>query len=105
MKTGCAVIELINRPYAEAEYTFPFWRMADAMQLRYAAQFCDVEGEKRTRLAYGLGKNESLNEFLVNQNVVVNIPKLLDTIQLLSCFSTPSTSPSFCQWCSRSTGA
>jgi hypothetical protein len=82
MKAGCAVIELINGPYAEAEYTFPFWRMADAMQLHYAAQFCDVEGEKRTRLAYGLGKNENMNEFLVNQNVVVDIELLLGNVRL-----------------------
>ncbi len=84
MNKDSAVIELINRPYAEAEYTFPFWRMADAMHLHYVAQFCDVEGNKRTRLAYGLGNNEDLSEFLVNQNVVVDIPRLLENIQLLS---------------------
>jgi len=78
MKPGSVVLELINLPYAKQEYTFPFWKLANAAQLRYLSQFCDVKGGGASLLSYGKGKMESELSYLVNKNILV------DTVQLES---------------------
>jgi len=77
MKPGSMVLELINLPYAKQEYTFPFWKLANAARLRYFSQFCDVsKGGETTILSYGKGKIEDELNYLVNKNILVDIVQL-----------------------------
>ena len=82
MQPESFVIELINEVYAEKEYSFPFWRMANAASVTYIAQFCSINKPQGMLLAYGKTNNTNELDFLVNQNVIVDIPKLLDNIRL-----------------------
>ena len=76
MKPGSTVLELINFPYAQLEYTFPFWKLANSVQLRYFSQFCDVKSGDDSLLSYGKGKMADELNYLVNKNILV------DTVQL-----------------------
>ncbi len=76
MPEGASVVELINRQYAQVEYTFPFWKLAHTVHLKYASLFCNIlQINEKYQLKYG--KNmEKETAFLVNQNVVVDMNKL-----------------------------
>lgn len=82
MRPESLVIELINKVYAEKKYSFPFWRMANASGVKYIAQFCSINKTQGLLLEYGKDKNTKELDFLVNQNVIIDIPKLLDNISL-----------------------
>jgi hypothetical protein len=81
MRAGASVLELINRPYADAEYKFPFWKMANAAGLRYFAQFCEVVNPEAVKLMRAGAEKEDETNFLVNQNVVVDIAQLKLSVQ------------------------
>lgn len=77
MNENSFVLEFINRQYAIAEYTFPFWKLAKGIGLNYHALFCDVVSlQKNNKLKYG-SNNDEETSFLVNQNVVVDLERLV----------------------------
>ncbi len=81
MQSGSQFLELINGPYAHTEYTFPFWKLAHAVQVHYQAQFCPIAGDQ-SKLALDYGKRQGKDtDFLVNQNVVVNLQELERRLQ------------------------
>jgi hypothetical protein len=74
-------IELINAPYAKVEYTFPFWKLAHAIGVKYRPVFCEISkpvGLKTARKGTLTGDER---DYLVNQNLEVSIPRLLEAIQ------------------------
>lgn len=81
MKPNSSVLELINKPYAEKEYTFPFWKLANASALKYYAQLCNVDGDG----ALDFGGNGDLSEtdYLVNKNLIVDIPLFEKNLALM----------------------
>jgi hypothetical protein len=82
MQPNSYVVELINREYALKEYTFPFWRLANASSLYYSGVLCNVvEGGSDKLLSYGKNKKHNDIDYLVNQNIVV---PLIELTQLLN---------------------
>jgi hypothetical protein len=84
MKPDAKVLELINLPYAQQEYTFPFWKLANAAQLKYFSQFCDVKGAANSLLSYGKKNSENELEYLVNQNIIVDIAELEKNLKVMT---------------------
>lgn len=84
MKENTSVLELINQPYAEKEYTFPFWKLANASNLKYYAQLCDIVSDGKKLLEYGKLKESNANDFLVNKNIIVNTVLLEDNLKLMT---------------------
>lgn len=80
MQKGTSVLELINEPYAKAEYTFPFWKLGTLNELNYYVQFCPVADASITALIGSQGSNLKENDFLVNQNILVEINHLRQNI-------------------------
>ena len=76
MQKGTSVLELINEPYAKAEYTFPFWKLGTLNELNYQVLLCPVVDDSVTALISKQGSNLKENEFLVNQNILVDLKKL-----------------------------
>jgi hypothetical protein len=78
MKENSYVLELINRQYAQLEYTFPFWKLANCVGLNYNAQFCDIVNiDKVFQLKFStVNKDKNYDTFLVNQNVYLQINKI-----------------------------
>ncbi len=76
MAEGALVVELINEAYARAEYTFPFWKLANAAGLNYRAFFCDTVDSGADKLATRGTMKGNEAEYLVNRNVVVNDRRL-----------------------------
>jgi len=72
MKEGCKVLELINKPYADVEYQFPFWKLSVAAQLNYYAQLCNTKPGASTRLRRGQ-KHDNVNTYLADENIVVDV--------------------------------
>jgi len=72
MKKGSKVLELINKPYADAEYQFPYWKLCSAAKLKYYAQLCNTKSGASTRLIRG-GKQDKINTYLVNENIIVDV--------------------------------
>lgn len=74
------VLELVNRQYAHKEYTFPFWKLAQTIELNYSIQLCEATNQTG-KISYGKETN-SINEseYLVNSNLVVSIEKLKSNI-------------------------
>lgn len=83
MQENSCVLELVNRPYAQSEYTFPFWKLAIAAQLNYYMQLCDVKNSSDFKLSYGKGEKTEETDFLVNQNIVVDLHLLEVNLQLI----------------------
>ena len=83
MNQGANVIELINKSYAEKEYNFPFWHLANANGLTYIAQFCRIKDSENNNLHYGIDSEINEEDFLVNQNVIVDLELLKSN---LNCF-------------------
>lgn len=83
MQKNSCVLELVNRPYAQREYTFPFWKLANAAQLNYYMQLCDVKNDLDFKLSYGKGEKTEETTFLVNQNIVVDLDLLESNIKLM----------------------
>ena len=82
LKEGAKVLELVNRQYAQKEYTFPFWKLAQTVNIQYAIQLCDAVNQ-RGNLGYGKGDDElHENEFLVNSNLIVDINRLKSYLNL-----------------------
>jgi capsular polysaccharide biosynthesis protein len=81
MQKGTAVIELINEPYAQLEYTFPFWKLGTLNELRYYVLFCKVVDENRSQMIDHRSKSEE-KDYLVNQNIFVDRKKLKRCIDL-----------------------
>jgi len=83
LKDGANVLELVNRQYAKKEYTFPFWKLAQTVNVRYTIQLCDAVNQSGN-LGYGKGTDQlHENDFLVNSNLVVDIDKLKSNINNL----------------------
>jgi len=83
MPPNSAVLELINRPYAHAEYTFPFWTLANSVQVRYFMQLCDVVNGKDAKLSFGKKRAEEDVKYLVNENLIVDLCLLESNLQLM----------------------
>lgn len=80
LKPGANVLELVNRQYAQKEYTFPFWKLAQNVDVKYSIQLCDAINQSGN---IGYGKvNAQLheNDFLVNSNLVVDTDALKSNI-------------------------
>ncbi|MFN5032412.1 MAG: glycosyltransferase [Flavobacteriia bacterium] len=76
MQKGTSVLELINEPYAKAEYTFPFWKLGTLNELNYQVLFCPAVDDSITALIGIQGSNLKETDFLVNQNILVDLKKL-----------------------------
>jgi len=83
MKPEAKVLELINLPYAQQEYTFPFWKLANAAQLNYYSQFCPAKNFGDSLLSYGKNNNGKELNYLVNKNIVVDIVMLEKNLNLM----------------------
>ncbi len=83
MKEGSTVLELVNKPYAKAEYTFPFWKLANASSVNYYMQLCEVNSPENSLLSYGKDSEISETKYLVNQNIIVDLTLLEENIQLM----------------------
>lgn len=76
LKEGAKVLELVNRQYAQKEYTFPFWKLAQTIDVKYHIQLCDAVN-KSGDLGYGkLDNQQHENDYLVNSNLIINIDDL-----------------------------
>ncbi len=82
MKPNSKVLELVNLPYAQKEYTFPFWKLANAAQLNYYVQFCAVNNLEGALLSYGKDDDDELN-YLVNKDIIVDIATLEENLNLM----------------------
>jgi hypothetical protein len=80
MQAGAKVLELINKPYAKAEYKFPFWKLTHAAGHKYFAQFCDITDPSVTKLKRG-SEYDDEGTYLVNQNVITDITLLKTNIE------------------------
>jgi glycosyltransferase involved in cell wall biosynthesis len=76
MQKGTSVLELINEPYAKAEYTFPFWKLGTLNELNYYVQFCHVVDDSKSTLINQKRTNLNESDYLVNQNILVDLKKL-----------------------------
>jgi len=85
MKNNASVIELINKKYASLEYTFPFWKLSDAVMLKYYPFFCEPVLNESQLLSIGSSTKQNNDEkkFLVNSNVKVDIEKILTLLKNL----------------------
>jgi hypothetical protein len=90
MQPNTSVLELINFEYAKKEYTFPFWKLADSLELDYYYQFGYVKNNYKC--LNNNNKYEINEDSLVNQNIYVktdvfeeNIKCLIANIKMLSC--------------------
>ena len=82
MQPKTTVMELINIEYAKVEYTFPFWKLADTLNLNYYYQF----GSVPKNISFKLIKNNNyeLNkDYLVNQNIHINIELFDENLKLM----------------------
>ena len=70
MKEGTAVLELVNQSYADIEYKFPFWKLANACNLSYFVQFGKTKTQDK-KLIRGKGQKEN-EEYLVNENIIID---------------------------------
>jgi capsular polysaccharide biosynthesis protein len=83
MQPNSCVLELINRPYAHAEYTFPFWKLANTIDLNYYMQLCDVVNEQDAKLSFGKNKGGKDETYLVNTNLIVDLKLLKLNVKLM----------------------
>lgn len=83
MNKGSSVLELINRPYAKAEYTFPFWKLANAAELNYFSQLCDVKKIPENNLSFRVSNEHKELDYLVNQDIIVDIDLLERNLHLM----------------------
>ena len=83
MEKGSSVLELINETYAEIEYRFPFYHLANAIDLKYFAQFGKVENENLRN--FNNKENYQLyeKEYLVNQDITIDINRFEANIELM----------------------
>jgi hypothetical protein len=80
LNEGAQVLELVNRQYAQKEYTFPFWKLAQSINLKYNIQLCDAINQFGD-IGYGSGNDQrNENDFLVNSNLIVDINRLKSNI-------------------------
>ncbi len=80
MPEGGKVLEFINKKYAELEYTFPFWRLSNCLNLKHHIQFCMPEDATNTNVSDGVS---STNKLLVNENLIVDIEQFKINLKLL----------------------
>ncbi|MDX2359896.1 MAG: glycosyltransferase family 61 protein [Crocinitomicaceae bacterium] len=77
MEKDTLFIELINAPYAELEYKFPFWKIASLSEVKYSPVFCQTENENASKkISFGKSNDDSETDYLVNQNIVVDLTKV-----------------------------
>lgn len=80
---GAHVLELVNRQYAQKEYTFPFWKLAQTVHVNYSILLCDAIN-KGAKLDYGKVSNAiHENDFLVNSNLQISLGQLEQTVMLM----------------------
>jgi capsular polysaccharide biosynthesis protein len=80
---GAKVLELINKAYAQQEYTFPFWKLAHAAQVTYFAQLCEIDDAENAELGFGKKTTLASSDYLVNKNIVVDLSLLEANVQLM----------------------
>jgi hypothetical protein len=71
MDKGAVVMELINKTYADIEYKFPFWKLADALGLNYLYQFGSVNQDSSIQLIKD-NKYDLNEKYLVNENIYID---------------------------------
>ena len=81
MKPNSSVLEIINETYATLEYTFPFWKLANCVDLNYYMLLAQPEYKSNLKLLFGKNKlNNDENTYLVNSNLVIDINQLLELV-------------------------
>jgi hypothetical protein len=83
MQTKNIVLELINKTYAENEYKMQYWRLSNACGLNYLYQLCEPLN-KVSKLKFGKSNEENENDFLVNQNVVIDLKVLQNNLTIMN---------------------
>ncbi len=81
MEPGSNVLELINKPYAKLEYTFPFWKLGNSVHLNYFMQLCDTLNDEQLILGFGKDATKNDSDYLVNKNLEVDISTLLNNLK------------------------
>jgi hypothetical protein len=82
MQPGSCVLELVNQAYADQEYKFPFWKLANAAQLKYFVQF-GAPVNPNARLRRG-AKHDHDNSYLADENIVIDNTLFILNIQRLT---------------------
>jgi hypothetical protein len=82
MQKNTSVLELINFEYAKLEYTFPFWKLADSLDINYFYQFGYLKEFSNFNMIRN--NNYDLNQtYLVNQNIYIDIKQFEQNIKLM----------------------
>ena len=82
MHNNTSVFEFINYEYAKIEYTFPFWKLADSLNLYYYYQFGNVKNKSNENLI----KNNNYDlhkDYLVNQNIYIEMIQFEKNLNLM----------------------
>ena len=82
MDPGNSVLELVNRSYADLEYKFPFWKLANARNLRYFVQFGEVDEGVTSRLIRVVDYNDT-DEYLVNENITIDLKLFENNLKMM----------------------
>lgn len=82
MQPKSIVFELINYEYAKMEYTFPFWKLADSLDLDYYYQFGYINNIEQFNLIKN-NKYELNQKYLVNQNIEIELEIFEDNIKTI----------------------
>ncbi len=69
MQPESAVLELVNKAYADLEYKFPFWKLACAAKLKYHIQFGDPKNQNRNLRRGSAHDND--NVYLADENISI----------------------------------
>jgi hypothetical protein len=69
MQPKSAVMELINKAYADLEYKFPFWKLACAAELNYFVQFGNPKNQNK-KLRRGSAHDHE-NVYLADENILI----------------------------------
>ncbi len=79
MEEKTSVLELVNQSYADIEYKFPFWKLANACDLNYFVQFGSPNNENKKLIR---GKSQKRSEsYLVNENIVIDVKLFENNIE------------------------
>lgn len=74
MNKNTAVLEIINKTYASLEYTFPFWKLANCLDLNYFMLLSEPEEKSNFKLSFGKYiLNNDENSYLVNSNLIIDM--------------------------------
>jgi hypothetical protein len=82
MQKNTSVLELINFEYAKLEYTFPFWKLADTLDINYFYQFGHINENSDYKML--INNDYDLNQnYLVNENINIDIIQFEQNVKLM----------------------